>query len=84
MAGAPEVTAVYTARAEISRYFWDIKKGNKVTTFANKIPCGHILNIQAAMAGKKQSLSRKHLCRSPFQASLIFMHKIMTYLRMMK
>lgn len=55
MAGVPGMTAVHTAPAEIFQGLLGKWKENKVTTFANEMPCGHILYIQAAMSGKKQS-----------------------------
>lgn len=52
--GALRMTAVHTAPAEILHVRMRKQKRNKMT-FANKMPCGHILYIQAAMPGKKQS-----------------------------
>lgn len=49
------MAAVHTAPAEIFQALLGKWKENKVTTFANKMPCGHILYIQAAMPGKEQS-----------------------------
>lgn len=59
MTGTLEITAVHTASAEIFQALLGKWKDNKVTTFANKMPCGHILYIQTAVPEKKQSPLRK-------------------------
>lgn len=83
MAGAPGMTAVHTIPAKIPRVRLRRQKRNKMT-FANKMPCGYILYIQAACLEKSRVHYERNLHQSPFQASLIFMHEMMTYTKMIK
>lgn len=57
--GALGMTAVHTASAGTLQALLGKWKENKVTTFANKTPCGHILYTQAAMPGAKRSSLRE-------------------------
>lgn len=58
-AGALGKTAIHTASAETLQALLGKWKENKLTTSANKMPCGHILYTQAAMPGTKQSPLRE-------------------------
>lgn len=61
MTGALRMTAVHAALADIFQALLGKWKDNKVTIFANKMPCGHVLYIQAAKPGKKQSTQREKI-----------------------
>lgn len=59
MSAALGMTAIHIASAEILQALLGRWIENKATTFGNKMPCRHILHIQAAMPGEKQSPLRE-------------------------
>lgn len=78
------MTAVHTAPAKYLQVLLEKWEENKVTTSTNKMPCGHILYIQIAMPGAKQSSLREKPPPVTLSSCIDFYAQIMTYMRMIK